>query len=421
MIINNISKPLIYLLNISLSFAYIEAQGRHQKLFEKYPLIVERLLFFKQDNFKVFFGGPIDRTDKGVKWMMPVTFEDAFHKTRAVYEISFINCDLNSARDAEILYVEVADINIKLKNVFSQDDRVFSSLLNGEYKNDKYIVIRFSDVANVYYPDIFILSEYGEKKLSDRDDIVSFLHKQFKTSNVYKNYYFGGITDEIQFQDKTSITYKPISVGINFDRKIYPFSVKKIIKKNDTWRVYYIISTTADSDLKKSISDIANITHLRLDSGCTSGQIYGDEACDCLDQLHGFLKQFAQDPSHNGVIIHIPTHDGRGFGTAPKAETEIYKRGGRGRIHSTVSLDTVAAAKLLYGVDDYDLRSFDGAGAILKNMGINKVILYTDNVEKVNILKNCGIETIRQKTNTNKTSCLKHINAKKNCPFYFSE
>ena len=41
------------------------------------------------------------------------------------------------------------------------------------------------------------------------------------------------------------------------------------------------------------------------------------------------LKQLVKDDDSGGIVIHIPSHDGRGFGTAPKAETEIYKRGGR--------------------------------------------------------------------------------------------
>ncbi len=160
---------------------------------------------------------------------------------------------------------------------------------------------------------------------------------------------------------------------------------------------------------------------LRLDSGCVSGQIYGDEACDCLDQLHEALRLLVMEENSSGVIIHIPGQDGRGFGTAPKAETEIYKRGGRGRIHSTVALDTVAAAKALYGVEKYDLRSFDGAAFILNFLGINEVVLFTDNIEKVGTLEKYGVKVRRKRTGTDKASCLNHICAKKNSGLYFKE
>lgn len=93
-----------------------------------------------------------------------------------------------------------------------------------------------------------------------------------------------------------------------------------------------------------------------------------------------------------------------------------------GRIHETPPLDTVAAAQLLYGVENcYDLRTFDGVGKLLWDKHISNVILLTDNVEKVNALKNSGIEVSRLKTDTHKASCINHINAKKNSDLYFSE
>lgn len=416
---NNFTK---YLSLTLVCCAILNVQNISSELPRNYPLIIERLLYFKHDDFKVFFGGPVDRKNQGVKWIMPIVFEDDLHKTRAVYEVAFVNCDLKDAEDAEILFIDVADINIKFRNMLSPDNLIFASLLNGEYKADKYIVVRFADIANIYYPDVFVFSEYGEKKPQDKDDIAKFLHQQFKTSAKYKNYYNGGIVDEVKIEDENNIVYKSVLVHINFDGKAYPFWVEKRIKKYDIWKVYYVISKVNYDvnglDRQKMFSDMCC---LRIDSGCVSGQLYNDEACDCFDQLHNCLKQIALDNTNNGIVIHIPGQDGRGFGTAPKAETEIYKRGGRGRLHTTVSLDTVAAAKLLYGVDSYDLRTFDGAVKILLDMGIRKVQLFTDNIEKVDALKRYGIDVIRQKTNTNKTSCLQHIDAKKNSKFYFSE
>jgi GTP cyclohydrolase II len=101
-----------------------------------------------------------------------------------------------------------------------------------------------------------------------------------------------------------------------------------------------------------TVTDFSSIDEripLRIDSGCVSGQIYDDESCDCIDQLNAGLEFLIQDKSKYGLVIHIPAQDGRGFGTAPKTETEIYKYGGKGRVHKTEQLDTVSAAELLYG------------------------------------------------------------------------
>lgn len=407
----------------ALIFIWVSIAGNMPKRDMHFSLvhsaIIEKLLFFKHGAFKVFYGGPVDReAQRGVRWVMPAVFEDEQYKTRAVYEIAFVNCDWRDAQEAEILFIDVLDINIKLKNLLSPDYAIFSLLLAGAYKDGKYIVVRSSDIANVYYPDIFISSGQNSKKESDKQEIVEFLYTHFKTHRNFKNIYESCHNEEFAFENDTLIAYKPIKVLVNLSGRLSPFIVEKVIQKNDVWKVYYIIS----KEKKNGDQLLPDSVLLRIDSGCVSGQIYDDDSCDCLDQLHDALAQMAKDECYDGIIIHVPTHDGRGFGTAPKAETEIYKRGGKGRIHETNALDTVAAAQLLYGIENcYDLRSFDGVGQLLASKGISNVILLTDNVEKVNTLKNCGIEVSRLKTETNKASCMNHINAKKNSELYFSE
>lgn len=404
---------------IVLSTGWSNSTITENRLLETYPSVIEKLVYFKNGSFKVFYGGPIDKKDNGVNWLMPAVFEGENSNTRAVYEISFINCTPSTAQDAEILFVEIPEINIKLKNCLTPDYAIFSLLINGNYKNGKYIVIRFAEIANVYYPDIYVASDNKVNKSdSDKTVITNFLSETFNTQKTYHDYYVSPLKERISYESEDQILYEPILVQVNIKDEIYPFYIVKAIKKTDTWKTYYLIYKANNS--LESLSQVNDHILVRLDSGCVSGQIYDDEACDCLDQLHDGLYQLATD-SHQGLIIHIPTHDGRGFGTAPKAETEIYKRGGHGRIHSTIPLDTVAAAKLLYGVDNYDLRSFDGAAQLLAELNIKKAILLTDNVNKVVTLQKHGIDVLRKKTETNKQSCLTHIEAKKNSPLYFNE
>lgn len=380
--------------------------------------VIEKLVFFKNGEFKAFYGGPVDRQEgKGVRWLMPLAFEDAQHKTRAVYEAAFVNCDLNTAAEASVLFIDVCDIDVKFKNCLNHGYQLFSSLLNGDYVDGKYIVVRKADVANIYYPDIFLSSENDIYKENDQKQILSFLYCHFNTKNEFTCVYESVKDEEQAFEDDNLIVYKPKQILIDLEGQACLFRVEKIIQKNDVWKLYYIISKFHESELASSDSVL-----LRIDSGCVSGQIYDDASCDCLDQLHTALSHMHRDTNHQGIIVHIPTHDGRGYGTAPKAETEIYKRGGKGRIHETVPLDTIAAAQLLYGPENcYDLRTFDGVGKLLSEKQISSVILLTDNIEKVNALKNCGIEVSRLKTDTNKASCITHINAKKNSELYFSE
>lgn len=160
---------------------------------------------------------------------------------------------------------------------------------------------------------------------------------------------------------------------------------------------------------------------LRLDSGCNSGQIYHDKSCDCLEQLRQGLESMLRSPTVNSLLIHIPAHDGRGFGIAPKAETEIYKRGGIGRVNQSEKLDTIQAAILLYRSLNYDIRTYTGCIKILALNKIKEVELLTDNRYKIAALVSHGIAVHRKKTDTQKASCLNHIKAKKDSQCYFAD
>lgn len=129
---------------------------------------------------------------------------------------------------------------------------------------------------------------------------------------------------------------------------------------NDIWKIYYIIGKKSNIFKYTKDKDL----DIRIDSGCVGGQIYKDDSCDCLDQFYSFFDKIGDE----GVVVHIPAQDGRGFGFASNAETEIYKLGVVEKINTIEAMDTVSAAKLLYDVQDnsYDIRDYDVAVQIIK-------------------------------------------------------
>lgn len=384
----------------------------------EYPRIVEQLIVYKNNDIKAFYGGPIERKPQGIQWLMPVVFNNKKNKTRAVYEVGFINCNLSNAHDADIFYINTTDVDIKFKNQLSQNYQIFTSLINGEYKDGKYIVIRSSDVAHVFFPDIFIASDYSEYHKNDIHEIIHLLATHFKTKNHYIDLSQNNPIEKVLYENETEIVYCSTEIAVALHSGTHLFQIEKRIKKQDIWKIYYLISKA-----KNSLNTTETTTPIiRIDSGCVSGQIYDDLSCDCLDQLHSALEDLACGDELDGLIIHIPGHDGRGFGSAPKAETEIYKQGNPGRINTpSIAINTIDAAQLLYNSEHYDIRSFDGAASVLQDLEITKVILLTDNIAKVGALTRHGIEVIRKKTNTSKETCNQHIEAKRNSPLYFSE
>eukprot|EP00045_Choanoeca_perplexa_P016441 m.222974 g.222974 ORF g.222974 m.222974 type:complete len:2105 (+) comp17261_c1_seq2:280-6594(+) len=57
---------------------------------------------------------------------------------------------------------------------------------------------------------------------------------------------------------------------------------------------------------------------VRMHSECCSGDIFGSKRCDCGEQLHGFLATL--DACHNGVLVYISGHEGRGNGWDNKSK-----------------------------------------------------------------------------------------------------
>jgi GTP cyclohydrolase II len=391
----------------------------HSKIIvpENYPDIIEQLVYFKDDRFKVFYGGPIDN-GTGVKWLTPVLFEDEDHRVRAVYEISFINCLPNpiDAHEADIFYLKISDIDIKFKNELCEEYLVFSKIINNQDENKKCILIREVDVSNIYYPEIFIEAVYSEFKQSDKECILLFLQTKYKTKTYIKDLAKRAPYCQKRMQESDEGLIEQRKVSTRIDEIPCDFYVDHYYLHNDPWKSYYIVT---DASLDKHDASKEENIMLRIDSGCNSGQIYNDQACDCLEQLYQGLANITHSKNRKSLLIHIPGHDGRGFGVAPKAETEIYKRGGVGRVHQTESLDTIQAAVLLYQTTNYDIRSYDGCAKILKLNKIANVDLLTDNKNKVKALHEYGLTVNRKRTHTQKETCIHHIRAKMRTNNYF--
>lgn len=383
-----------------------------------YGEIVEKLLYFKEDRFKVFYGSPVEEGTK-VCWLMPALFEGEDHRVRAVYEISFINCHPHkkSAQEADIIYLTVSDIDLKFKNRLSAAYRLFAGFTCHADPNKKYILIRKVDVSNIYYPEIFIADIYSDFRKIDQERILRFIRLTFQ--NEKKPFFLSEDQGEKSLCKRDRIVedlFEKIEekkICTEIEGKNRYFHISHCYLKDDPWKSYYVV-TTLDQPVEATLPFL-----LRIDSGCASGQIYGDPLCDCLDQLHQGLLHLSH--VKNGLLIHIPGHDGRGFGVAPKAETEIYKRGGEGRVHTTEALDTIQAAYLLYKTENFDIRTYEGCAKILENYKIRAVHLLTDNKRKIKALEERGISVNRRQTHTEKVSCLTHIKAKKSSKNYFSD
>jgi GTP cyclohydrolase II len=115
----------------------------------------------------------------------------------------------------------------------------------------------------------------------------------------------------------------------------------------------------------------------RLHSECFTGDLLGSLRCDCGPQLRGAITRMAEDGG--GVLLYL-AQEGRGIGLVNKLRAYALQDGG---------LDTVDANCALGW--EADERNFLIAATMLRELGIGRVRLLTNNPDKVSALAAAGV------------------------------
>ena len=123
---------------------------------------------------------------------------------------------------------------------------------------------------------------------------------------------------------------------------------------------------------------------VRMHSSCFTGDLLNSLRCDCGDQLDLALKMVSNDGC--GVIVYLP-QEGRGIGLAQKIKAYALQDQG---------MDTVEANHAL-GFQS-DMRDYGIGIQILKDFGLNKIRLLTNNPKKTEAfnLRGYNLEVIDQ-------------------------
>ena len=121
---------------------------------------------------------------------------------------------------------------------------------------------------------------------------------------------------------------------------------------------------------------------VRVHSECWTGEVLRSQKCDCREQLDQALLAIAAAGA--GVVVYL-RQEGRGIGLGNKIRAYALQEQG---------MDTVDANRML-GFDD-DERTYELAAAILKNLGVLRVALLTNNPRKVEGLQAHGIEVVER-------------------------
>ncbi len=119
---------------------------------------------------------------------------------------------------------------------------------------------------------------------------------------------------------------------------------------------------------------------VRMHSSCATGDIFGSQRCDCGEQLHKSMQLIEKEGK--GAIVYL-IQEGRGIGLMNKiAAYKLQEEG----------LDTVDA-NIHLGFDP-DLRDYGVGAQILREIGISKIRLLTNNPVKRVGLEGYGLEIV---------------------------
>ena len=149
----------------------------------------------------------------------------------------------------------------------------------------------------------------------------------------------------------------------------------------------YDVKYEAQEPIALVMGDLSNMKQaplVRMHSSCFTGDLISSLRCDCGDQLEMALDMIGREGA--GVLVYLP-QEGRGIGLKEKIKAYALQEQGFDTVEANHALGFKA-----------DMRDYGIGIQILKDLGLNRVRLLTNNPKKTEAfnLRGFNLEVVDQ-------------------------
>ena len=121
---------------------------------------------------------------------------------------------------------------------------------------------------------------------------------------------------------------------------------------------------------------------VRIHSQCLTGDVFHSIKCDCGRQLHHAMK-LIEEEGHGAIIYQ--QQEGRGIGIINKIRAYALQDAGLDTVEANLSLGFQA-----------DLRHYECCADIIKQLGLRRIRLLSNNPDKLAGLRAAGVEVVER-------------------------